>query len=95
MGGFFLPYMSDTQSNFVRFGGAVCLFKLVYIFCTLVFYFKTDRHYTRPQALVWTGWTGLDWLGTVGIGCAESHGPRRGLGKQEHDYTARMCPTAF
>lgn len=60
MCGFFLPYMSDTQSNFVRFGGAVCLFKLVYIFCTLVFYFKTDRHYTRPQALVWTG---LDWSG--------------------------------
>ena len=44
--------------------------------------------------LAWSG-TGLAWLGLVWIECAESHGPRRGLGKQEPDYTAHMYPTAI
>ena len=42
--------------------------------------------------LAWHGW---DWLGMVGIECAESHGPRRGLGKQKTLNTARMCLTAI
>lgn len=49
-----------------------------------------DRH-VRGH---WSG-TGLDWLGMVGIECAESHGPRRGLGKQKTLNTAQMCLTAI